>query len=192
MPFVWQNPQAKVNLTSAFDYKKSEYSDVDLMLYSGSHLHGRAVSNVHGCSINELRKWDVVVNNIGTLLISQKLRKFLEETVGSQLGLFPTLCHCRDGEVIGYSFAAPRRHVACVDLNRTEVTDWFVPNETILRYRSIALKENCIEPMGICRDTHIRQFTIIGEELARKLSDAEFKGLCFVKVEDAINPLGKG
>ena len=193
MPLILEDPlKTEIKWWADSDDRGSDY-DSSVYFSSGNDaVEGKAILNIHGGSVKDVLKWDVGAATVGTRLVSPRLRIFLAEITGEQLNFLPTLCRCRDGEVIGYSFAVPRRHVSCVDLSRTEVTDWFVPGETIIRYRSIALKEDCTEPMGIYRDMHFRHFTVVGEELARKLSDTGFKGLRFVGVEDARNPFGKG
>lgn len=187
MCLVWEDDVEGVSWWADYSDKLSNYQFTDIISYNNGNISGSVVLNINNGTVEDVKRSDVGIFAGSARMVSFRLRKYLESIAGDQIGFFPAVCNCTDGKLIGYSLVAPKRHIPCVDLDRTEVIEWVIPGEVISRYRSIYLKDNAIESMGICRDLNVPRFTIVGRALADIMINSGFSGLRFVKIESARN-----
>lgn len=187
MCLVWEDDVEGISWWADYSDECSDYSFTDIISYNNGNIYGNVVLNIYNGTIEDVKKTDVGSFAGSARMVSFRLRKHLESIAGDQIGFFPAVCNCVDGKLMGYSLVAPKRHISCVDLDKTEVIDWLIPGEVISRYRSIYLKDLAIEPMGICRDLNVPRFTIIGRCLADNMINSGFNGLRFVEIESARN-----
>lgn len=187
MCWVWEDDVEGISWWADYSDELSDYSFTDIISYTNGAISGNVVLNINNGTVEDVKKMDVGSFAGSARLVSSRLRKHLESIAGGQIGFFPAVCNCTDGKLIGYSLVAPKRHISCIDLDRTEVIEWIVPGEVISRYRSIYLKDRAIEPMGICRDLNVPRFTIVGRDLANGMINSGFSGLRFAEIEFARN-----
>lgn len=189
MCLVWEDDSYSEGWWAEFNHKESSCNSTDIMEFNGGFIDCNVVLDINEGIMADVKSFDVGSFAGTSRLVSPRLKSFLIEVIGDSAGFFPTICRCSDGDLIGYSLLAPKRHISCVDLDNTDVIDWISPGNTIRRYSKISLKESCLEPMGICRDFHAPYFTIVGRELANMLINKGFTGLRFVEIKDANNPM---
>lgn len=187
MCLVWEDDVEGISWWADYSDELSDYAFTDIISYNNENISGNVVLNINNGTVADVKRSDVGSFAGSARMVSFRLRRHLESVAGSQIGFFPAVCNCTDGKLIGYSLVAPKRHISCVDLARTEVIDWIIPGEVISIYRRIYLRDRSIEPMGICRDLNVPRFTIIGRELAESMINSGFSGLCFAEIESARN-----
>ena len=104
--------------------------------------------------------------------------------VGDLVLFLPAVCRCKDGELVGYTFAVPQRKVLCTDLRRSEVTSWVIPEKVVHGYAKIAFFEDCLGPFEIARDSLVTSLTVVGESLRDELAGGRYAALWIVPPDE--------
>jgi hypothetical protein len=126
-----------------------------------------------------------IINSTGPELVSNALRKIMEEAAPSEVEFFDAIIYCDGSKIEGFSCIHPLRIVEGFDM---EVSEYklinFDPKNPKYRFYYIAVKDKIEYEPKIARCYELRLNILVNEEIKSALFDNKFKGLVFYRSLD--------
>ncbi len=115
-------------------------------------------------------------------LIDDTLRKIIARLAGDDVQFMSVTVRAKDCGVTRYAYARPLHKARCVDLARSAITEWIVPNDAILFASRIVFRSDCLGDHHIVRDSYTSR-VLVSDELKSALMATGDKGLRFTPPE---------
>jgi hypothetical protein len=141
------------------------------------------LSRDHGSRVG-----DFVANASRLLLVSGRLRQFLEQHApGSRIEFLPTRLRSAKGKLLEEPFfvANPIGSVACMDAGKSDVQWSPISKDQVFRFRRLVLDASKIPPdLNLFRLAEQTELILVRRELAQEILDSDFTGMMFIDLEE--------
>lgn len=131
----------------------------------------------------KIHRMHTLPNLVSCPLVDKKLQEIIKLFVGLEVQFVPTLVRTKDADVFRFSYARPLVEKRCVDLERTKVDHWIIPNEAFVYADFLAFKPDCLDGKHLVRDTYTSH-VVVSDELKDALMATGDKALRFERPED--------
>jgi hypothetical protein len=190
MPWIWTNPSEDVvPVWADYNHKLSTFNSswvLDGVLWPlGS---GTAVFRVRRFKTDRVKALKCLPTTGSAPVVAPEMANVINGITGlGEVQFYPVQIVCHDGVVEGYSFVIPLHRYVCVEIEKSDITDWMVPGVSALEYRSLVLKPDCLGSLNIARDD-VTSRIVVSDAFREALLQTKDKGLAFIRPEEAKRP----
>lgn len=179
--WLWADPPDSTRLPFAyFDYTASKIQSYEIVSCERLEQESPAdiVVTLTRRKAESLDGLHYLPNVVRCPLIDDTLRKIVVRFAGDDVQFMPVTVRAKDGEVTRYAYARPLYKAPCVDLDRSAITDWIVPNDAILFAPRVVFRPDCLDGRHIVRDSNTSR-VLASDALKAALMATGDKGLRF-------------
>ncbi len=115
-------------------------------------------------------------------LIDAMLQEIVGRFADGDVQFMSVTVRAKDGDVTRYAYARPLNRIPCVDMEKSDITDWIVPGKDILFAPRVVFRPDCLGDRHMVRDSYTRH-VLVSDVLKNALMATGDKGLFFTPPE---------
>ncbi|MGO4452084.1 hypothetical protein AB4Y96_24455 [Phyllobacterium sp. TAF24] len=189
MVWIWTNPPSERGYPYAdFDYESSTIDSSDISISKrilAPSNPSEIVVKLDRGTKNKVSKLACLPNVLRCPLVDDVLCAYINRFAHDDVEFLPVTLKLREKNesMLKFSYAHPLFHISGLDLEKSSIDRWLIPNEVVHLFTRLVFKAECLAGRHYAKDTYTSQ-VVVSDQLKNALQITGDFGLYFVRPED--------
>lgn len=166
-----------------YDREKSTLDSIKIMRCEKiDPSEGSIVYKLKGRAWRKLDQYHILPFSVANPIVSNELKLAIEQIVpASDVYFFPITTHHKSGAVFHHWALMPLTEVPCLDLEKSDITSWIIPDEVVLFYEKLKFIPVCLGEKDIVRNQNLTSQILLSGKLKEVIEKYSRENICFLR-----------